>query len=130
MLYVTCAIIKCNKEVLIAQRSEKMLLPLKWEFPGGKIEQGEKDIDCVIREVKEELDLDISIVSQLTSVVHHYDAFSLKLIPFICSSETQEFIKTEHAQVLWVCPSNLVNYDWAEADIPIVREFLEQLDSQ
>lgn len=124
MLRVTCAIIECNSKVLIAQRSQKMLLPYKWEFPGGKVEIGEKDEDCIVREVKEELNLDILVKSKLTSVVHHYDTFSLELIPFVCKVNTEMFIKTEHAQVLWVEPSALKKYDWAEADIPIVEEYL------
>lgn len=123
MLRVICAIIECNEEVLIAQRSDKMLLPLKWEFPGGKVEVGESDHDCIIREIKEELNLDITVLAQLTPVTHHYDTFSLELIPFVCHANTQAFEKTEHAQVLWVNPKELMTYDWAEADIPVVEKY-------
>lgn len=129
MLRVTCAIIEYNQEVLIAQRSDKMLLPLKWEFPGGKVEVGESDHDCIIREIKEELNLEITVLSELTSVIHHYDTFSLELIPFVCQANTQAFEKTEHAQVLWVNPKELMTYDWAEADIPIVKEYSQSLYS-
>lgn len=127
MLRVTCAIIEHNNKVLIAQRSQNMLLPLKWEFPGGKVEIGEKDEDCIIREIKEELDLDVIIRSKLTSVIHHYDTFSLELIPFVCHTDTSVFQRREHAQILWVEPIELREYDWAEADIPIVEEYLTMI---
>ncbi|MCC9043735.1 (deoxy)nucleoside triphosphate pyrophosphohydrolase [Myroides sp. M-43] len=123
MLRVICAIIECDEKVLIAQRSDKMLLPLKWEFPGGKVEVGESDHDCIIREIKEELNLDITVLDRLTPVTHHYDTFSLELIPFVCQANTQVFENTEHAQVLWVNPKVLMRYDWAEADIPIAKEY-------
>ncbi|MDM1349581.1 (deoxy)nucleoside triphosphate pyrophosphohydrolase [Myroides marinus] len=125
MLRVTCAIIEHNNKVLIAQRSQNMLLPLKWEFPGGKVEIGENDDNCIVREIKEELDLDIIIKSRLTSVVHHYDSFSLELIPFICLTDTPVFQRREHAQILWVESTELRKYDWAAADIPIVEEYLK-----
>jgi 8-oxo-dGTP diphosphatase len=58
---VTCAIIEFAGKVLVVQRSKKMNLPLKWEFPGGKIEEGELEEECIVREIKEELNLDIEI---------------------------------------------------------------------
>ncbi len=124
MLRVTCAIIEFNQKVLIAQRNQNMLLPYKWEFPGGKVERGEQDEVCIVREVKEELNLNIEVQSRLTPVTHHYDTFSLELFPFICSTTSREFELKEHAQVLWVDSQDLLNYDWAEADIPIVKEYL------
>ncbi|MDM1379484.1 (deoxy)nucleoside triphosphate pyrophosphohydrolase [Myroides marinus] len=125
MLRVTCAIIQYKGKVLVAQRSQNMLLPFKWEFPGGKVEIGENDDNCIVREIKEELDLDIIIKSRLTSVVHHYESFSLELIPFICLTNTPVFQRREHAQILWVESTELRNYDWAAADIPIVEEYLK-----
>ncbi|MDM1397932.1 (deoxy)nucleoside triphosphate pyrophosphohydrolase [Myroides odoratimimus] len=124
MLRVTCAIIESNQKVLIAQRNQNMLLPYKWEFPGGKVEKGEQDEMCIVREIKEELSLNIVVQSRLTPVTHHYDTFSLELFPFICYTDSQEFEVKEHAQVLWVEAQDLLNYDWAEADIPIVKEYL------
>ncbi|WP_341832439.1 NUDIX domain-containing protein [Sphingobacterium thalpophilum] len=68
MLQVTCAIIEHANKILICQRSASMKLPLKWEFPGGKIETGESKEECLRREIKEELQIDISIHSALTMV--------------------------------------------------------------
>ena len=83
MIEVTCAIIEHNNKVLITQRSAKMALPLKWEFPGGKIEKNETAEACLIREILEELDVNIKITKQLKSNTHEYSETKIiKLIPF------------------------------------------------
>ena len=100
-----------------------MKLPLKWEFPGGKIETGESKEKCLRREIKEELHIDINIHSALSMVEHHY-ADLLQLYPFVCSLKSGEVKVLEHAQAIWVDAAQLRNYDWAEADLPIVEEYL------
>ena len=80
---VTCAIIEFVDKVLVVQRSIKMNLPLKWEFPGGKIEEGEREEECIVREIKEELNLDIEISKKLNSTEYHYPNISIELIPFV-----------------------------------------------
>lgn len=128
MLQVACAIIIDNQnKVIVCQRSETMHLPLKWEFPGGKIEAHEKPEECLIREIKEELDINIEIVEQLRSNDHHYSDKSIRLIPFICNHLSGEIILKEHAGFKSLAPANLLELDWAEADIPIVREYLDIL---
>lgn len=121
MIEVTCAVIIKDKKVLICQRSEKMKLPLKWEFPGGKIEPFETKEECIVREIKEELNLDVEILSQMHAVEHYYPDFSIKLHPFLCGLIGGELKTKEHKQVIWVSKDNLNEYDWAEADLPIVR---------
>ncbi len=123
MLQVTCAIIQQANNILICQRSASMKLPLKWEFPGGKIETGESKEKCLRREIKEELHIDICIHNALTMVEHHYADFSLQLYPFVCTLQSGEVKVLEHAQAIWVDTAQLRNYDWAEADIPIVNEY-------
>ena len=125
---VTCAIIESNQKVLVTQRSEKMKLPLKWEFPGGKVEKGETDEDCLIREIYEELNINIVIKKKLKSNTHKYsENKAIKLIPFICELTGGEIKLTEHANFLWLSNSELVNLDWAEADIPILNEYLNNI---
>jgi 8-oxo-dGTP diphosphatase len=79
---VTCAIIQFGDKVLAVQRSEKMKLPLKWEFAGGKIESGESEIDCIKREIFEELNITIQVKDKLTPIIHQYSDFKIQLIPF------------------------------------------------
>lgn len=76
-LRVTCAIIENEGKVLCAQRSEKMNLPLKWEFPGGKVEGDEDLITCLKREIKEELGVEIAVLEQLPSNFQKYSTLKL-----------------------------------------------------
>lgn len=122
MLYVTCAIIQKDDKILICQRSETMKLPLKWEFPGGKIEHGESKRECLKREIKEELGLNIVVLVELQMVEHHYSDFSICLYPFLCHINAGTLRVVEHAQIKWVTIDELKHYDWAAADIPIVEE--------
>ena len=105
-----------------------MHLPLKWEFPGGKVEDGESLQDCLIREIKEEFDMTIEIISQLPPNEHQYTDKTIKLIPFLCLWITGDINLKEHAGYKWLEPKNLLDLDWAEADIPIVKNYLTQPD--
>ena len=72
-----------DDKILVTQRSEEMKLPLKWEFPGGKLEENESEIDCIKREIKEEINIEIDIVKQLSDSFYDYGSFQIKLIPFV-----------------------------------------------
>ncbi len=125
MLQVTCALIINNQnQVLAAQRSETMSLPLKWEFPGGKIEPGETAEDCLIREIKEELNIHIEIIKALPANIHTYPKITIELIPFICRRMNGEIILKEHAQIKWLDKDELLALDWADADVPILHHYL------
>lgn len=125
MLQVTCAlIINAQNQILAAQRSQAMNLPLKWEFPGGKIELGETAEDCLIREIKEELNIEISIIKALPSNTYTYPKITIELIPFICEHIAGEIILKEHAQYRWLHKNELLALDWADADVPIVKHYL------
>jgi ADP-ribose pyrophosphatase len=123
-LNVTCAIILRDDKVLVVQRSEKMKLPLKWEFPGGKVEIGESDEECLHREIMEELGIQIDIIKSLKPSIYKYDSTPIKLIPFICNFKNGKIKLAEHYQFLWLLKSELSTLNWAEADIPILNEFL------
>ncbi|REG78496.1 (deoxy)nucleoside triphosphate pyrophosphohydrolase [Algoriphagus antarcticus] len=118
---VTCALIFLDKKVLCAQRSETMSLPGLWEFPGGKIEEGESPADCLIREIKEELAISISLVGSLQPNEHSYtEGKVVRLIPFVCSWESGEITLLEHLDLQWLAREELKVVNWAPADIPIV----------
>ena len=122
---VTCAIIMFNKKILVVQRSENMKLPLKWEFPGGKIENGEEEEDCIRREIKEELNITIDLITRLSPSHYDYPTFSIELIPFVANYLDGEIKLTEHKQYLLLEKEDLARLDWAEADIPVLNEFLK-----
>jgi 8-oxo-dGTP diphosphatase len=122
---VTCAIILIENKILVAQRSDKMKLPLKWEFPGGKLEENETEIDCVKREIKEEINIDIEVVKKLSSSIYDYGVFKINLIPFIAKYIHGEIRLAEHKDYKLLEKVELLSLDWAEADLPIVEEFLK-----
>lgn len=122
---VTCGIILWNQRVLCVQRSEHMHLPFKWEFPGGKIEAEEDPTACLLREIQEELNLSIEIFESLTPVDFQYPGKQpINLIPMIARCSCPELILREHASFVWLAPELLMTLDWAEADIPVVLEFV------
>ncbi len=125
MIDVTCAIIMRENKVLVTQRSEKMRIPLKWEFPGGKVEENETAEDCLIREIQEELSLKIEIFKRLKPSAYDYETFSIRLIPFIVFSKSGQIVLAEHKSYKWLDKSELRALDWAPADIPILEEFLQ-----
>jgi 8-oxo-dGTP diphosphatase len=127
---VTCAII-INQEnrILAAQRSNFMSLSLKWELPGGKIEPDEIAEQCLIREIKEELNIEIEIISTLKPNLHKYPFITINLIPFVCKHKKGEISLKEHADFKWVNTNELLDLDWADADLPILNSYLDYLNA-
>jgi len=103
-----------------------MALPLKWEFPGGKIDQGESREECLRRELVEELGINVSVGKSLPPATHDYAAFTVTLYPFICSIVSGEIVLHEHAEISWLHPEELHILDWAEADLPVIGSYLAE----
>lgn len=120
-LRVTCAIIADGERVLCTQRGPAMSLPLMWEFPGGKVEVGESDEACIVREIAEELGLEIEILEQGPSVLHPlaHDRL-LELVPFVCHVVGGTLCLREHAQARWCTSGEMEGLAWAEADLQIL----------
>jgi len=125
---VACALIERNGLVLAAQRSNKMSMPLKWEFPGGKIADGETPEDCLRRELLEEMGVAIELRLPLTPSEHHYPDFSVILHPFICTLDSEQIMLYEHASIAWKEPKELLTLDWVDADIPVIEQYMKILD--
>lgn len=121
---VACAIIERDGLVLAARRSETMSMPLKWEFPGGKIKDGESPEACLVRELLEELAVTVAVRYPLAPVTWDYDSFSVTLHPFVCEIAEGTIILHEHKEVKWLAPAELPSLDWAEADFPVISEYL------
>lgn len=107
-----------------------MTHPLKWEFPGGKLEQGEDARSCIKREIFEELGITIIPVHQLTTIIHNYSDYQINLIPFICEFSGGSITLNEHMSYKWLLPEDLIRLDWVEADIGIVNDLLAWLKSK
>jgi 8-oxo-dGTP diphosphatase len=124
VIRVTCAIINIEDKTLVVQRSENMNLPLKWEFPGGKIEPFESEEDCIKREIREELNIEIDIISKLSPSNFNYPKTSIQLIPFLANYKKGKITLKEHKQYLLLDKAQLANLDWADADVSIVDEYM------
>jgi 8-oxo-dGTP diphosphatase len=121
---VLCAIVHWESKILVVQRSERMSLPLKWEFPGGKLEPNESEEACLLRELREELNIEVALSRKLSPSVFHYPHISVELIPYIAHYLRGEIQLKEHKMLKLLSKEELLPLDWAEADLPIVKEFL------
>jgi 8-oxo-dGTP diphosphatase len=130
MINVTCAIIRNeDDEVLIVQRGEATDHPFKWEFPGGKLAGGESDEECIIREIREELSMDIVICGRLPVVEHDYGHKQIRLIPFICDTLDELPFLSEHLAFRWIEPAELKSIDFSEADITVADSYGNHINS-
>ena len=120
MKQVTAAIILKDNKVLIAQRSPHVKLANKWEFPGGKIEPGETPQECLKREIREELDVDIEVLDFFAESMYEYHSGTIKLMAYWCQWISGDFTLNVHSQIAWVNRHELELYDFAPADIPLV----------
>ena len=128
-LHVTCAIIEQDGKVLCTQRSAAMSMPLKWEFPGGKIKSGESAEECLQREVIEELRISLNIGPALPPHTHHYETFSVTLYPFVCTITSGEITLHEHSAMVWLPVDELHSLDWADADWPVIAGCQRRFDT-
>ncbi len=119
---VTCVVLLHEGKVMAAQRAAQMDLPGCWEFPGGKVEEGESPETCLIREVLEELSINIRIKGALTPILHAYPSKTIQLLPFLATWDSGTIRLAEHAQLRWLGREELYSVDWAPADLPIVHE--------
>ena len=123
---VVAAIIIKDAKILCVQRKESKLpyISKKYEFPGGKMEPGETREETIIREIKEELDIDIIIKEDFLTIAHQYPDFHITMHSFICESNDTEVTLTEHINYQWLGKNELTKLDWAAADIPIVNKLI------
>jgi 8-oxo-dGTP diphosphatase len=128
MINVTCAIIRNeDEEILVVQRGEKTDHPFKWEFPGGKIKTGESEEECILREVAEELSMEVVIIARLPEVEHDYGIKQIRLIPFICDTLDELPFLSEHMAYKWLRPEKLSSVDFSEADISVAEHYLGKM---
>jgi 8-oxo-dGTP diphosphatase len=124
---VACAIIEKDGLVLAAQRNEAMSFPLKWEFPGGKLDPHESPAACLEREIWEEMGIGIRIHVPLLPSVWRYPTFAIRLHPFLCTMISDDIRLAEHKEIRWLAPNELPTLDWAEAEVPVFRSYLQFL---
>jgi 8-oxo-dGTP diphosphatase len=121
-LVVACALVDPDGRVLIAQRPEGKAMAGLWEFPGGKIETGERPEDCLIRELKEELGITVlkACLAPFTFASHSYADFHLLMPLYLCRRWEGTAVALEHAALKWVRPKDMAQYPMPPADLPLI----------
>ena len=122
---VVCALIERDGLILLAQRPANKHLPLKWEFAGGKVEPGEDPAAAIVREIREELGCHIAIVRPLPAFLHDYKTVVIEMIPFVCrlAPNSPEPHPHEHVAIAWAKLEDLLGYDLAAADLPVIQAY-------
>ena len=127
-LVVTAALIEHDGNVLLARRPSGVPYAGYWEFPGGKLEEGEDPADCVVREVREELGIGISVEGVYDVVFHRYPERTVLLIVYRCrwtGGDIQDLGVSEHR---WVEPGSVTSYQLLPADVPLAARLCREMD--
>lgn len=115
--------------ILVAQRpySEVSYKSYKWEFPGGKMEENESGVEALVREIKEELDCDITVENKIGNLEYQYPDFTLNMELYLCRLQNGSVPKAlEHNQIKWISPDRIDTLDWLEADykiLPVIKNY-------
>jgi 8-oxo-dGTP diphosphatase len=120
---VVCGVIIKDGCVLLCRRKLEKSLGGFWEFPGGKVEHNETKEDSLVRELREELSMEVSNINYLTTSKHSYDEFDITLIAYTCAFVSSNWLMLDHDAFEWVFPEKLLDWELAPADIP-VAEFI------
>lgn len=123
---VAIAIIRKGEKILICQRKETDSFGGYWEFPGGKLECGESLHQCLIREIREELNIQVLPGQQFTTVEHTYERVQVRLHPFVCEhvSGDPELIEVQAAK--WVTPNELTQYRFPDGNHGLIGEIMQR----
>lgn len=118
---VCSAIIIRDKKIFVTQRGYGEFKD-KWEFPGGKLEEGESGEDCIVREIKEELDADIEVVDFLNTIKYTYPTFCLIMHNYICKLKKDHLSLLEHEAAKFISVDELDSVDFLPADKLILND--------
>jgi 8-oxo-dGTP diphosphatase len=129
VLVAACALLDADGRVLLAQRPAGRAMAGLWEFPGGKVETGERPEETVIRELKEELAISVTeaCLAPLTFASHGYPGFHLLMPLYVCRRWEGAVTPKEGQQLAWVRPNRLREYDMPPADVPLISHLLALL---
>lgn len=128
-LVAAAALIDTDDRILIAQRPEGKSMAGLWEFPGGKVEAGETPEEALIRELKEELSIDVSAdcLAPFTFASHSYEKFHLLMPLYICRRWNGTVMPMEGQAVKWVRAKSLRDYPMPPADVPLISMLIDLL---
>jgi 8-oxo-dGTP diphosphatase len=126
MKRVVAALIWKGGKILVCQRTRHQVMPLKWEFPGGKIEEGEQPRDALRRELNEELGIDAVIGDEVARIRHEYPNHSKVELRFFAVHEYSGGMENRiFREIRWAEPGELPKFDFLEADLTLVKDLAE-----
>lgn len=125
-IHVVAGVVQHGTKTLCVQRAQHKFpyISEKWEFPGGKVEEDELEEGALVRELQEELHLEVSDLKHLITVDHTYPDFRIIMSTYLCSAISESVVLTEHQRAEWLDLKELNRKDWAAADVPIVNALL------
>ena len=122
-LHVVCGALVRDGRVLATRRGPGGAAEGRWELPGGKVERGEGEVAALVRELAEELHLDVKVGARLGETIHAYPTLRVRLVAFACTDrvEGQDPVLVEHVDHRWLSSVELRSVDWAPADLPLLE---------
>ena len=125
---VVAGVIEFDNKILCMERDRGKYdyVSFKWEFPGGKIEEGETKEQALKRELREEMEMDVELNDHFIDVYHEYPDFSMNMYVFKCTAKSKDLKMNVHHDFMWVEKNQLNKLDWADADKPIVKKLLSE----
>lgn len=125
-IQVSAAIICRHKQILATQRGYGAFSGM-WEFPGGKVEAGESPQEALLREIKEELAIEINIGELFGHIEYDYPQFHLSLDCFLCEMASEKFTLNEHQDAKWLNKETIDQVEWLPADLDIIKRLKESI---
>ncbi|WP_275298432.1 (deoxy)nucleoside triphosphate pyrophosphohydrolase [Clostridium sp. YIM B02555] len=122
MIDVVAAILTKEDRILIAKRKEDKSQGGLWEFPGGKVEPGEEPEESLVRELKEEMEIEVAVKEHVADSIYDYGNIQVRLIAFKAEILSGDIILNDHSEYRWILISEMDNFIFAPADIPIVEK--------
>jgi 8-oxo-dGTP diphosphatase len=124
---VAAVVVKDGKYLCMQRcRSHEAYNSERWEFPGGKVEEGESDHEALLREINEEMDWDVYVGRKIGTITHDYPDFTIELTAYLCKGGEGEFTMFEHLDAQWLSAEDLATLAWTDADRKIVDLIQQQ----
>ncbi|MGG7160083.1 (deoxy)nucleoside triphosphate pyrophosphohydrolase [Clostridium baratii] len=121
MIDVVAAILNKDNKILIAKRKQEKSQGGLWEFPGGKVEKGEEPKESLIRELIEEMEIQVEVYDHVADSVYDYGTHKVRLIGYIAEIISGEIVLNDHTEYRWIKLNDCDSYEFAPADVPIVE---------
>ncbi len=126
-LLVTAAIIMQGGKILLTRRKADVPYPLLWEFPGGKVEAEEDPRDCIVREIREELAIEVAVSGIYEVIYHRYPERAVLVMAYRCRWLSGEIVDLDVSEHCWALPRDLARFQLLPADIPLAEKIRAEL---